>query len=253
MEMTNPDFNYNKEGQFYSGVRRPDPRVAAMIHTALGASKTVLNVGAGTGSYEPLDKYVVAIEPSEVMRKQRSKNLVPALAGTAEAIPFDDAAFDASMAILTVHHWPNRTKGLQELRRVTKGPIVIMTFDPDASTEFWMGDYAPELVEVERTRYGNIDSITRALGGNCEIQRIAVPRDCTDGFQVAFYARPEAFLQKEVRKSQSAWGFVSGEVENRIVKALTDDLASGKWDEKYGSLRKRETINCQLRLIVAYP
>ena len=187
------------------------------------------------------------------MRKQRPKHLVPALAGTAEAIPFDDGAFDASMAILTIHHWPDRALGLQELRRVTKGPILILTFDPDSSTEFWMGDYAPELVEIERVRYGNIDSITKVLRGNCQIQPIAVPRDCADGFQVAYYARPEAFLQKKVRKSQSAWGFVSAEVEDRIVKTLADDLASGKWDEKYGHLRKRPTINCQLRLIVANP
>jgi SAM-dependent methyltransferase len=248
----NPAFNYNKEGQFYSGVRRPDPRIAAQIHAALGDAKTVLNVGAGAGSYEPLDRYVVALEPSEVMRKQRPAHLAPALIGTADKIPFDDNSFDAAMAILTVHHWPDRTKNLQEVRRVTKGPIVIMTFDPDVPTEFWMGDYAPELVEVEHTRYGSVSSITGALGGHSEIQPIAVPRDCMDGFQVAFYARPEAFLQKEVRKSQSAWGFVSEEVTNRIVTNLSNDLASGKWDEKYGYLRARETINCQLRLIVAH-
>jgi SAM-dependent methyltransferase len=253
MEIKNPAFDYNKEGQFYSGVRRPDPRIAAVIHSALGTARTVLNIGAGAGSYEPLDRYVIAMEPSEVMRKQRPKHLAPAMTGTADKIPFDDGAFDAAMAILTVHHWPDRTKNLRELRRVTQGPIVIMTFDPDVPTEFWLGDYAPELVEVERSRYGSIASITEALGGKCRIEPIAVPKDCVDGFQVAFYARPEAFLQKEVRKSQSAWGFISEPVENRIVKALSDDLASGKWEEKYGHLRKRETINCQLRLIVASP
>jgi hypothetical protein len=157
------------------------------------------------------------------------------------------------MAILTVHHWTHRAGNLQELRRVTRGPIVIMTFDPDAPTEFWMDDYAPELAAVERTRYGPLRSITEPLGGTCAIQPIAVPRDCTDGFQVAFYARPEAFLKKEVRKSQSAWGFISPEIEERIVATLAADLASGKWDEKYGHFRRRENINCQLRLIVANP
>jgi hypothetical protein len=136
---------------------------------------------------------------------------------------------------------------------VTKGPIVIMTFDPEAPTEFWLGNYAPELVEVERARYGSLRSIIEALGENCEVHPIAVPRDCADGFQVAFYARPEAFLRPEVRKSQSAWSFLSAGVEDRIVKELAGDLATGRWDEKYGSLRQRETINCQLRLLVAKP
>lgn len=251
MEISNPGFNYDKGGHFYAGVRRPDPRIARIIHAALGDAKTVLNIGAGAGSYEPTDRYVVPLEPSEVMRKQRPKHLAPALIGTADSIPFDDGAFDASMAVLTVHHWKDRAKCLLEIRRVTKGQIVIMTFDPDAQTEFWMGDYAPELVEVEHTRYGSIKSITDVLGGNCQIQPIAVPKNCMDGFQVAFYARPEAFLEKAVRKSQSAWGFISPEVENRIVKTISDDLASGMWDQKYGHLRNRETINCQLRLIVS--
>lgn len=253
MELNNPGFNYDKGGQYYSGVRRPDPRIAEHIHMALGDAKTVLNVGAGAGSYEPLDRYVVALEPSEVMRKQRPRNLVPALSASAEKIPFDDATFDAAMAILTVHHWLDRAKNLKEIRRVTKGPIVVMTFDPESPTEFWMGDYAPELVAVERKRYGPIETITSVLGGNCRVISIPVPRDCTDGFQVAFYARPEAFLQEEVRKSQSAWGFVTEEVENRIIHALEKDLKSGQWDEKYGHLRQRPTINCQLRLIVATP
>jgi SAM-dependent methyltransferase len=187
------------------------------------------------------------------MRKQRPHHLAPALMGTADAIPFDDAAFDAAMAILTVHHWKDRAKCLREIRRVTRGPIVILTFDPEASTEFWMGDYAPELVEVERIRYGRISSITDVLGERCEIRAIAVPRDCTDGFQVSFYARPAAFLQKEVRKSQSAWGFLSAETEHRIVGALASDIESGAWVRKYGHLLERSEIDCQLRLIIAHP
>ena len=144
-------------------MRRPDPRIAKIIHHALGSAKTVLDIGAGAGSYEPEDRYVLAMEPSAVMRAQRPEGSVPALIGAADAIPFDDGAFDAAMAVLTVHHWKERAKCLRELRRVTRGPIVIMTFDPDAPTEFWMGDYAPELVEVERRRYGDIASITEAL------------------------------------------------------------------------------------------
>jgi SAM-dependent methyltransferase len=249
----NPAFNYDQGGQLYAVVRRPDPRIASIIHAALGDASSVLNLGAGSGSYEPTDRHVTALEPSEVMRKQRPKHLAPALIGTADAIPFDTGAFDAAMAVLTVHHWSDRKKCLQEVRRVTRGPFLIVTFDPDAPTEFWMGDYVPELVEVERKRYGSIRSVTDHLGGSCQVHPIDVPQDCTDGFQVAFYARPEAFLQNEVRKAQSAWSFLAPEVEPRFVQALTQDLTSGRWDQKYGHLRARPTIHCQLRLIVANP
>jgi SAM-dependent methyltransferase len=184
------------------------------------------------------------------MRKQRPAHLAPALIGTADAIPFDDGAFDAAMAVLTVHHWRDRGRCLREIRRVTRGPILIVTFDPDSPTEFWMRDYAPELVEIERIRYGSISSITDVLGGRCEVRPIAVPRDCSDGFQVAFYARPEAFLRQEVRASQSAWGFLSLGTEERIVGSLKSDLESGEWDRKYGHLRERSEINCQLRLVI---
>ena len=252
MEISNPAFDYDTGGQPYWSSPRP-MEITDRIHAALGTAKTVLNVGAGAGSYEPTDRYVVPLEPSQTMRKQRSRSLAPALIGTVDSIPFDDGAFDAAMAVLTVHHWKDRTKSLRELRRVTTGPIVIMTFNPDAPTEFWMKDYAPELVEVERNRYGSIRSITDVLGGNCQIQPVAVPVDCSDGFQVAFYARPEAFLQPAVRKSQSAWSFIPADVEKRIVTAIENDLASGIWESKYGYLRKTPTINCQLRLIIANP
>jgi SAM-dependent methyltransferase len=248
-----PAFDYEHGGHSYSSVRRADPRIAARIHEALGDAKTVLNVGAGAGSYEPTDRYVVALEPSEVMRRQRPRQLAPALVGTADAIPFDDGAFDASMAVLTVHHWADRPRCLREIRRVTRGPIVIMTFDPDAPTAFWMSDYAPELDVVERRRYGTLESIASPLGGSVRAVPVDVPRDCSDGFQVAFYARPEAFLDPRVRRSQSAWSFLEPGVEDRIVKELTDDLTSGRWDRKHGHLRDLPAIACQLRLVIATP
>jgi SAM-dependent methyltransferase len=248
-----PGFDYDSGGQEYSGVRRADPRIAAKILAALSDAKRVLNVGAGTGSYEPTDRYVVPLEPSGVMRAQRPRDLAPALAGSAEAIPFDDGAFDAAMALLTVHHWKDRARSLREIRRVTRGPIVILTFDPAAATDFWMKDYAPEIAEIERQRYGTIDSITTALGGTPEVMSIDVPRDCTDGFQVAFYARPEAFLDPRVRRSQSAWSFLAPGVEERIVEAIDEDITSGRWDLKYGHLRQQPAIQCKLRLIVVRP
>lgn len=250
---TQGQFDYDKDGSQYSGYRRADPRISKYIWEALGDSRTVLNVGAGAGSYEPTDRYVLPVEPSEVMRSQRPPHLPPAIRATAASIPLDDKSVDAAMAVLTVHHWPDRSKGLKEIRRVTKGPIVIMTFDSSAPTDFWMFDYCPEMKDVENKRYQDISSITDCLSGSNEIIPIPVPIDCTDKFQVALYARPNDFLNPEVRKSQSAWKFLPPGAEERFVQRLSSDLVSGDWDRKYGHLKKQNFINCQLRLIVARP
>lgn len=254
MEIKNPAFNYDKHGKKYSNYRQTDPRIADYVHKALGNAKTVLNVGAGAGSYEPEDRYVVAVEPSNVMRSQRHANRkVPAINGLADALPFDDDAFDASMAMVTIHHWPDIKKGLQELRRVTREKVLILTFDPDSLDNFWNVHYFPELIEVEKLRYPTIDFITEALGGKCDVQHIPIPFDCTDGFQESFYGRPEAFLDKDVRLSQSAWGFLSDELEDKLVKTLEDELISGEWDRKYGGFRTKPSFTCALRLIIATP
>jgi SAM-dependent methyltransferase len=246
-------FDYNQDGKQYSGYRKADPRISQYIWESLGDAKSVLNIGAGTGSYEPIDRYVFAVEPSEVMRKQRPSSLPPAIKGSADELPFDSQSIDAAMAILTVHHWPDRAKALREVRRVTKGPVVIVTFDPSAQTDFWMFDYCPEMKTVEQNRYGTIASITEPLGGSHKVIPMAVPIDCTDKFQVALYARPEEFLNPEVRKSQSAWKFLSPGAEDHFVRTLGEDLSSGVWEKKYGHLKLRPFINCQLRLIVAWP
>lgn len=252
MKISNPAFDYDKLGQKYSGHRQTDPRIAQYVHTALADAKTVLNVGAGAGSYEPTDKYVVAVEPSVVMRSQRMRNgRVPAINAKADHLPFDDNAFDASMAMVTVHHWPDMDKGLKELRRVTRNQVLVMTFDPDELDNFWNAHYFPELIAVEKARYPTIDFIKNSLGGNCEVIPIPIPLDCVDGFQEAFYGRPEAFLEKEVRLSQSAWGFLPGGVEERLVQSLKDDLESGEWDRKYGHFRTQPDFTCALRLVVS--
>jgi hypothetical protein len=157
------------------------------------------------------------------------------------------------MAVLTIHHWPDRAEALREVRRVTKGPVVIMTFDSFAPTDFWTFDYCPEMKVVEQKRYGTISSITGPLGGSHKVIPMAVPIDCTDKFQVALYARPEDFLNPEIRKSQSAWKFLPPGAEDSFMKTLTADLSSGAWEKKYGHLKKQPFINCQLRLIVAWP
>lgn len=254
MKIDNPAFNYDSLGQHYSGYRQTDPRIEAYVIKALEGAKTILNVGAGAGSYEPSDRYVVAVEPSIVMRSQRSRNnKVAAINAKADSLPFDDNAFDAAMAMVTVHHWPDIDKGLKELRRVTRNQVVIMTFDPDALDNFWNAAYFPELIEVEKARYPKIDFIKASLGGDCEVIPIPIPLDCVDGFQEAFYGRPEAFLQKEVRLSQSAWGFLPEGLEDKLVKSLEDDLLSGEWDKKYGHFRTQPTFTCALRLIISKP
>ncbi|WCT14816.1 class I SAM-dependent methyltransferase [Mucilaginibacter jinjuensis] len=252
MEITNPAFNYDKYGKQYSGQRRTDPHIATFINEALGDAKTVLNIGAGAGSYEPEDRYVIAVEPSIAMRAQRINNhKIPAIIATADNLPFDDKAFDATMAIVTVHHWPDIRKGLQELRRVTKHRVIVMTFDPDSLGNFWNAEYFPEVIEVERQRYPTIDFLMEAMGGKTLVEAVSVPLNCVDGFQEAYYGRPEAFLSKEVRKAQSAWGFIAEDEQERIVKRLADDLESGAWDAKFGHYRTQPTFTCALRLIIA--
>lgn len=251
-QIHDPAFDYDAFGQQYSGYRQTDPRIAAYIFRELEGMETILNVGAGAGSYEPKDKYVTAVEPSAEMRKQRLLlNKVPAINATAASLPFDDHSFDASMALVTIHHWPDIEKGLKELKRVTKHKVIIMTFDPDCLDDFWNANYFPELIAIEKQRYPKNKLIVNSLGGDCKITSIPVPFDCIDGFQEAFYGRPEAFLKKEVRTNQSAWGFLPAGLKDVLVKRLADDLNSGEWDRKYGAYRKTESFTCALKLIVS--
>lgn len=252
MRIKNSVFDYDENGKTYAKHRQTDSRIYQYIKDAFGTAKTVLNVGAGSGSYEPDDRYVTAVEPSVSMRAQRlENNKSPAVIGQSDSLPFDDNSFDASMATLTIHHWKDLEKGLKELRRVTRNQIVIMTYDPEALDVFWNVNYFPELVEVERSRYPKINRITEMLSGKSVIKEIPIPFNCKDGFQEAFYGRPEAFLDKEVRKSQSAWGFLTDEMEEILVNRLRDDLESGKWDEIYSEYRNMPFFHGALRLIVS--
>jgi SAM-dependent methyltransferase len=247
------DFDYETQGQGYARARRPDPRIATLIHTGLADAATVLNVGAGAGSYEPRDRYVLAVEPSAAMRAQRPAIAAPALDATAEHLPFDDDSFDAVMATVTVHQWPDPDRGLAELRRVARGPVVVLTFDGDELQRLWLEAYAPELIAAERRRYPPISAIAAAIGSRTDVIEVPIPIDCVDGFTEAFYARPEAFLDPEVRAAQSAWGFVSPAETARTVQRLADDLASGEWDRRYGQLRSEPFFLGALRLLVGHP
>lgn len=247
------DVDYERTGAGYGGQRRPDPALAARIRQALGPVRTVLNVGAGTGSYEPEDCYVLAVEPSAVMRGQRPPGAGLAIEGFAEALPLDDDSVDAAMAVATVHQWRDLKKGLAELRRVARGPVVVAAFDGSVLSQWWLNDYAPELLAAEQQRYPEINAIAQGLGGQVTIETVPIAADCLDGITEAFYARPERLLDPAVRRAQSSWGFLAPDVEPRFVAALSADLASGAWDARYGQWRRMPAYDGSRRLIISRP
>jgi SAM-dependent methyltransferase len=245
------DANYGRIGEGYARYRRPDPRIAAMIGRALATARTVLNIGAGAGSYEPVDRCVTAIEPSASMRAQRPSSLPVAIDAVAEHLPFENNHFDASLATFTVHQWPDLKAGLTEMHRVTRDTLLFLTCDPDELDRFWLNDYAPEVISVEARRYPRIETITATLGDHTEIIPVPIPLDCTDGFGEAYYGRPECLLDPGARRACSAWSFVEPSMEARFVEELGRDLTSGKWDAEYGHLRKQAHFEGSPKLIIA--
>jgi len=210
----------------------------------------VLNVGAGTGSYEPEDRWVLAVEPSPTMRAQRLAGAAPAIAARAEALPFDDGAVDAAMACVTIHHWEPPELGLAELRRVSRGPVVVFTFELDGLPA-WQHEFLHEGLVKERPRFPSIDEITAALGGHIRVEQIPTPGDCTDGFFEAFWRRPEGLLDPAVRGAQSMWALLEPDAEQRIVERLAAALASGAWDAEHGHLREQKSFDGALRLVIS--
>ncbi|MBU6412858.1 MAG: methyltransferase domain-containing protein [Planctomycetes bacterium] len=252
------DFDYNaNRGTHTAGygtIRRADPRIQSQIHSALGTARTVLNIGAGAGSYEPTDRHVVAIEPAAAMRARRPAHAVPAIIASAESLPFDDLSFDAAMGTLTVHQWRDRATGLRELCRVTRHTIVLLTFDPEHVHDFWLNDYIPELTDADQIRMPRISALAEAFashGFTTTSQPVILHADCIDGFTEAYFARPEMFLDDAVRQAQSAWGFVPPGAEERAISALRADLANGAWERKYGHHRTMPTYQSSLRVVVA--
>jgi SAM-dependent methyltransferase len=247
------DADYGLIGGGYSRYRRPEPRIAALVNAALGGARSILNVGAGAGSYEPWDRDVTAVEPSASMRAQRVPDLPRAIDSVAEHLPFADGRFDAAMALFTVHQWPDLRAGLAEIRRVTRGPIVVMAGDADQFRRFWLNDYAPEVIAVEVRRFPSIATIVEALGAGVEIIDVPIPFRCSDGFLEAYYGRPECLLDPGAQGACSAWSFVDQTVEERFVKELSRDLDDGSWDAKYGYLRVQPEFHGSLKLIIDRP
>jgi SAM-dependent methyltransferase len=240
---------YDRLGRGYSRVRRPDPRIAAQIDAALGEARTVLNVGAGTGSYEPDGRAVTAVEPSAEMIGQRAPGSAPVVQASAEDLPFADQSFDASMAVLTVHHWADLGAGLAELRRVSRERIVIVTFDPEALAELWIPrDYFPAMLALKRRAGATSGALAKLLTG-ATVEPIPVPGDCTDLFFAALWARPEKLFDEEVLKPMWVWQSISEEARQSGRERLRADIESGAWERRYGRLRALPTLDVGLRLV----
>ena len=240
---------YDTIGRGYDAHRRPDPRLAAAIAGALGGAPSIVNVGAGAGSYEPIDRPVTAVEPSAAMLRQRRPGAAPAVRASATDLPFRDAAFAAALAILTVHHWPDRARGLAELARVARDRVVIVTWDPDARYAFWLvDDYFPEIPAIDRVIFPTLDDLRRVLGP-IEVLTLPIPHDCVDGFLGAYWRRPEAYLDAGVRGAIS--GFTKlADVAPGLAR-LRADLADGTWERRHGHLRRHDAIDLGYRLVVA--
>jgi SAM-dependent methyltransferase len=243
------DADYGVVGGVYTDHRRPDPRIGQQITAALGEARTVLNVGAGAGSYEPRDRTVTAVEPSSSMRDLRPPHLPPAIDAVAENLPFADGSFDAAMTTFSVHQWSDLGAGLAELRRVTRGPVAVLTCDPALLRRFWLDEYAPEVIATEASRYPSIADLTEGLGGRATVTPVPIPIDCSDGFNEAYYARPEGLLDPAARLACSAWSFVGPSVHDRFTETLGRDLADGTWDRRYGHLRDEPVFNGSLVIV----
>src|SRR5262245_34334824 len=238
---------YDQIGIGYSDYRRPDPRIAARIEAALGTCRRVLNVGAGAGSYEPTTRTVVAVEPSAAMMRQRRQAAAGVIQANAVQLPFKDRSFDASLAILTIHHWPDKARGLAELRRVARERVVILTWDPEHAAFWLIQDYLPEITAIDRRDFPTLREIESALGP-VETEVVSIPADCVDGFLGAYWRRPAAYLDPRVRAAISIFSKLDA---TAAMTRLEADLADGTWNARHGELLARSELDVGYRLIVA--
>ncbi len=242
--------SYDEIGRSYAATRREDQRIAEQIHAALGTSGSVLNVGAGTGNYEPVDRTVVALDPSGRMLTQRKDRSPLVVCGIAERLPFPDGAFRAAIAVFTMQHWKDRRAGLRELRRVAHRQVIVF-HQPTETTRLWMLDYFEEVGPLPTDRRESDGDALRACLQVREVQPVLVPHDCVDGFGAAFWARPEAYLDPAVQASISELASLSDQARARWTARLAADLASGAWDRRHGHLRKMTEYDAGYRLAIA--
>jgi SAM-dependent methyltransferase len=253
LDMTAPDaVAYDRIGHGYSTRRVPDPRIASAITRALGDARTVIHVGAGAGSYEPHDRPVLAVEPSVVMAAQRPAAALPAVLGYAEDLPIADDSVDAAIAVLTLHHWSDLARGLREMTRVARRRVVLLTVDVDVQARMWLfSDYMREPLERDRERFPSMARLRELLGHATIVSTVPVPRNCSDGFLLSFWGRPEALLDPEARAASSGFALIDDVAEDAIVDGLRRDLSLGSWDRRHGALRKLQTYDSGLRLVIA--
>jgi SAM-dependent methyltransferase len=243
---------YDAIGIGYAAHRRPDPRWMVVIHGALDGMDSVVDVGAGAGSYEPRDRRVVAVDPSRTMLAQREAAMPPAVQGVAEALPFADATFDAALAVLTTHHWTDAAAGLAELRRVARRQVVV-TWDPEllARSCWLVAEYVPEVAAAEAA-LATLDAVVDALEV-VAVLPLPVPADCTDGVFAAYWRRPEAYLDAGVRAAISGLALLDDSVLAPAMARLAADLESGAWQERHADLLARDELDVGYRVVVAGP
>ncbi len=237
---------YDRIGVNYSALRLPDKRIASVLESVLGAAQTVLNVGAGTGSYEPVNRSVTAVEPSAEMIHRRPPGAAPVIRARAESLPFEDGSFDASMAILTVHHWTDKEAGLREMRRVTRGPVILLTFDP--ASRPWLTDYLPELATLDDAIMPAMADYERWMGP-VQVMPVPIPHDCSDGFLYAYWRRPAAYLDPFIRSGISSFWAIR-DIEAGLQR-LRGDLETGAWERFYPELRALTEYDAGYRMVVA--
>lgn len=243
--------SYDEYGAGYAEVRRPDPRIAAMIRDALGDVSSVVNVGAGTGAYEPRDVDVIAVEPSATMRAQRPPDAARAIPGSADALPLPHDVADAALAVLTVHHWDDQRRGLAELRRVARRRVVLLTWDPAYASALWLvRGYLPEIAELDRRRFAELDDLVAALGP-ARVDPVPIPHDCTDGFMGAYWRRPARYLDPSARPGMSTFNLIDPAALERGLGRLAADLESGEWERRYGELLELQAIDLGYRLVTS--
>jgi SAM-dependent methyltransferase len=246
---------YDRIGTGYAATRREDPRLRERIERALGEARSVVNVGAGAGSYEPEGRHVVAIEPSDVMAAQRPRSRAPAIRASAADLPLRRGSVDAAMAVLTLHHWDDaRELGVREMRRVATGPVVIVTIDADVSGAMWlMADYLTEVGALDRQIFPRIEQVADWLGGETRVEILPVARDTPDWTLLSFWAHPERVLDRAAREATSGFARMPRDVVERVVSDVDRDLRNGAWEARNGHLRTLDALDVGLRMVVSRP
>ncbi len=244
-------YAYDAVRRGYGAVRRADTRILRHIAKAVGGAPSVLNIGAGTAAYEPPNRRVVAVEPSDLMIKRRKPGSAPVVKATAENLPFRDDAVHAAMSVLTIAHWTDPLAGVREMARVASRRAVVLTLDTQVASAFWAYRYFPDLAFLDSVRFPSVASIGENLGGEVSVQEIPIPHDCRDGFLGAYWRRPSLYLESRIRRSIPTMAELGDDRLLDGLRRLSDDLRSGAWEGQHSWLLGQDELDLGYRLIVA--